>query len=76
MKDDNEFELAVTFEKKFEMYNPDYAVGIDFNTDCYAVVVVDKTRRLLTTISFPTSSSALWNITPTRGSTAGSEDRR
>lgn len=53
------FELAVSFEKKFEVYNPEYAVGIDFNTDCYAVVVMNKNRQIIDHKFSPTSSSTL-----------------
>jgi len=39
-RDDGEYNLTISFVKDFSFYNPVYAVGIDFNTDCYGLAVI------------------------------------
>jgi len=49
----NEYHLAISFVREFEKYTPEFAVGIDYNTDAYCVAVLDKNCSLVDYKFFP-----------------------
>ena len=53
MRRGEEYYLAISFVKEFETYAPEFAIGIDFNTDAYCVAVLDKNGNLVDHKFFP-----------------------
>jgi len=53
MRRRGEYYLNISFVREFEMYVPEFAIGIDYNTDAYCVAVMDRNGNPLEHKFFP-----------------------